>query len=159
MIEKKIPKLICFSLTAALLAWIFINTYADVCAADNRGYIVSNLNNFFSSAGLGYRFGIDDFVAAIRFLEYFALGILVSIIFRFYHKNILKFWTQPLFVGLLVPVCEGYYKFLKGAFPLVSIIVVSFVSFILGMVLCILITSLKRDRPSNLYNSRKYRRR
>ena len=106
MIEKKTPKLITFAFTAALLVWIFVNSYADIGAVDNRSYIVSSLNNFFSGAGLGYRFGIDDFVAAIRFLEYFALGILVSIIFRFYHKNILKFWTQPLFVGLLVPACQ-----------------------------------------------------
>lgn len=160
MIEKKIPKLISFTLTVLMVVWIFMNTYADIGVIDNRVYIVNNLNDFFSSSGLGYRFGIDDFVAAIRFLEYFVLGILMSVIFKLYYKNILKAWSFLMFVGLFVSVGEVYYKFLSGAIAPVSLIIVSFVSFVLGMALCILIAFFKREKHSNLkYNSRKYRRR
>ncbi len=160
MIEKKILKLIFFALTVSILVWIFMNTYTDVGAIGNRAYIVDNLNNFFSSAGLGYRFKIDDFVVSIRFLEYFVLGILVSVNFKLYCKNILKVWSSLLFIGILVAVGEVYYKFLSGIFSPISLVIVSFVSFVLGMALCILITSFKKEKHSNLkYHSRKYRRR
>ena len=160
MIDKKVPKLISFVLTLVLLVWIFMNTYADTCGVDNRNYIVNNLNSFFSSTGLKYRFGIDDFVAAARFLEYFVFGILICIIFKLYYKSIFKVWSTPLFIGLLIPVCEVYYKFLNGFLIPVSIIVVSFGSFVFGMMLCMLIASFKKEQRSNLkYNSKKYRRR
>ena len=160
MIEKKTPKLITFAFTAALLVWIFVNSYADIGAVDDRSYIVSSLNNFFSGAGLGYRFGIDDFVVGIRFLEYIVLGIFIGIIVKLYYKNILKNLSLPLFIGVFIPVCEIYYKFLNGAFSPVSVIVVSFASFMVWMTLCILFTSFKKEKHGNLkYNSRKYSRR
>ena len=143
MHSRKILCCICFFIVVTLAVWIFLNPYATLQTVQKMPYILTSVNNFFSIIGLSYRFSFSDVASTTRFLQYLLFGIFTTFTAKLFSKSIFKNISTPLFVGLFMAVAEIYCKFLQYLNVNISMVVSSFISFCVGVSICLIFTKKK----------------
>lgn len=137
-------KLICFMMIIFLVligVGIFFNPFTS---AEYLNFeLCMSINDFFGKCALNYKFSPSDILYLMRFTEYFVFGIITTMIVKSYSKSIFKNVCTPLFIGLAISLAEIYVKSLSGSKMGLYEVILSFEYFCTGLVLYIIISSIK----------------
>ena len=123
-------------LTFFFILFIFSNSLQNGTDSGNRsGFVTELLNQFLSLFHLSIT---EHFIRkAAHFSEYLILGILLMLTLRSFTTKLGRFLTVPLFVGLLVPVCdESLQLLIPGRSGMVSDVLIDFSGVLSGILLC-----------------------
>lgn len=123
-------------LTLFFILFIFSNSLQNGTDSGNRsGWVTQLFNQFLSVFHLSVT---EHFIRkAAHFSEYFVLGGLLLLTLRAFTKNMGQMITAPLFIGLLVPVCdESLQLLIPGRAGMVSDVLIDFSGVICGIFLC-----------------------
>ncbi len=160
MFKKQFFKFLFIFLTVALGAFILFNPYLSAQDTFVTAQSAKFTNDLCRSLNFGYRFSTEDMFELMRFLEYFVFGIFVGKLTVTKSKGFWKSLELPLFIGLLTAVVEIYLRNFSSSMYTSQNIVVSFVEFFAGTLICMI--GAKRSKSSKFsgaslkkYNNRR----
>lgn len=126
------------ALTCLFVLFIFSNSLQNGTDSGNRsGFVTELLNRFLEIFGLSVS---EHFIRkAAHFSEYFVLGLLLLLTLRAFTARLAGHVTVPLFLGLLVPVCdESLQLLIPGRSGMVSDVLIDFTGVLTGIGVCVL---------------------
>lgn len=158
--SKKVTKFIIFIFCVGLVAWILMNSYANIDFLRKIPSVATNVNNFFKMLYLNYRFSLQEIANSVRYIEYLLLGVFCTKALKLTFADKYKIYITSALCGLATAVTEAYVCQVKSSFISAQVIVVSFAAFVVGALVYLMCSAAKGGKKSkNKYNiTSKYRR-
>lgn len=122
--------------TIGTILFIFANSAEIGAISGGKSALVTEfLNKGFTKLGLGFRISEHLVRKLAHFAEYALLGFWLMLTLRVYTRRVISFVSWPLFLGLLVPVCDEFFQtFVPGRAGAVRDVVIDFCGVCAGLV-------------------------
>lgn len=121
--------------TVATVIFIFSNS-ADIgeISGSKSALVTAFFNKCLTKVGVSWQF-TEHLVRKLgHFAEYALLGFWLMLTLRVYTRRVVSFVCWPLFLGLLVPVCDEFFQtFVPGRAGMVQDVVIDFAGVCAGL--------------------------
>lgn len=135
-------------LTVLFAAFIFWNSSQSGSVSGSRSSgVLAQIQAALAALGIPFPMTEHILRKSAHFLEYFALGILLTASVRLHTAQWLPRLLLPAFLGLLVPVCDEFLQtFIPGRSGQVSDVLLDFAGVVTGILLSLLVILLLERR-------------
>lgn len=152
---KNIKRLLYIILNILIICFIFYNSIKNGEESSNASRVVLNyINQFFEIIGTEINITGYFIRKMAHFVEFFALGLSITLLFNSFLELKIQILGYPLFLCTIIPVLDEYIqKFSIGRSSEVSDILIDFSGAFFGIILIFIISIIK----NKITKDKKYR--